>query len=411
MVDLACGHAANVAGRPSYPLRVSELSVGVYVHVPFCDRVCPYCDFAVVGGGVSRELEVRYVDALLLELTLRAEAFGGRRLASLYLGGGTPSLLGPDSVARIIDAVSTRFEQGSREPEVTIEVNPSTTERSRLPAFRDAGVNRVSLGIQSFDDRVLKRLGRAHLGDEGRRSLAAAREAGFDNVSLDLMIAAPGQTLEMLDADLAEAAAFGPEHASVYELVVESGTPFALADSRGQLARADSDMGADMVEHVDAALASVGLDRYEITNYAIRGRESVHNQRYWAREPVLGLGVGAWSSEPARHEAPHGSRSQNCRVLGEYLEHLGRRELAIAATEMHDEATARGEAIFLALRCREGLSAQGFREVFGAGPRDFYTDVIDRLAADGLLTESQAGDLRLTERGRMLSDLVSEHFV
>lgn len=411
MVDLASRHTSNVAGRRRYLPEVSEPTVGVYVHIPFCDRVCPYCDFAVVGGGVSPEMEERYVDALLAELALRDAAFAGRRLASLYLGGGTPSLLRPSSVVRIVEGVSARFAPASSSPEITLEVNPSTLERSRLPGFRDAGVNRVSVGIQSFDDLVLKRLGRAHAADEGRRSLAATREAGFENVSLDLIFAAPGQSREALDTDLRATAAFAPEHVSIYELVVEEGTPFALAEQRGQLVRADSDEAADMVEAIDGALAAAGLERYELTNYALLGRESVHNQRYWRREPVLGLGVGAWSSEPARNEAPHGSRSQNTRSLGDYLDRLGRGETAIVETEVHDPATARGEAVFLALRCRRGLSADRFRQWFGASPRDFYADAIDRLGADGLLDESEAGDLRLTERGRMLADLVGQRFV
>ncbi len=390
---------------------MSDQSVGVYVHIPFCDRVCPYCDFAVVGGGVSDEMEGRYRDALLAELRLRAEVFGGRRLTSLYLGGGTPSLLRPDSVSSIAEAVKHHFDDGDEGFEFTLEVNPSTVERERLSGFRAAGVNRLSIGVQSFDDGVLKRLGRAHESDEARRTLAAAREAGFENVSLDLMFAAPGQSLAQLQADLEETAAFAPEHVSTYELVVEEGTPVALADRRGQLSRADSDLAADMVEAIDTTLAGIGIERYEITNYARPGRESIHNRRYWARDPVLGLGVGAWSSEPPGVGSPHGSRTRNARNLAAYLECIDRGAAATEETEVHDVATARGEAVFLALRCREGLSAERFRAGFGDSPRAFFAEAIERLGADGLVVESDAGDLRLTERGRMLSDLVGQSFV
>ena len=390
---------------------MKEPSIGVYVHIPFCDRVCPYCDFAVVGGGVSEEMERRYLDALLAELRLRADAFSGRRLASLYLGGGTPSLLRPDSVSSIAEAVRSHFDAADEGVEFTLEVNPSTVERDRLPGFRSAGVNRVSIGIQSFDDSVLERLGRAHVSDEARKTLTAAREAGFENVSLDLMFAAPGQSLAQLQADLEETVAFAPEHVSSYELVVEEGTPFALADRRGQLSRADSDLAADMVEAMDTALAGIGIERYELTNYARPGRESIHNQRYWAREPVLGLGVGAWSSEPPDVGSPHGSRTRNVRNLSAYLECIDRGATAIEETEVHDAATARGEAVFLALRCREGLSAERFRVWFGDSPRAFFGEAIERLGADGLVVESDVGDLRLSERGRMLSDLVGQSFV
>ncbi len=390
---------------------MSESSVGVYVHVPFCDRVCPYCDFTVVSGGVSEPMERRYVDALVAELGLRADAFAGRRLASLYLGGGTPSLLRAESVAEIAEAVKRHFDDPGEGFEVTLEVNPSTVERERLPGFRASGVNRVSIGIQSFDDVVLKRLGRAHVADEARRTLAATREAGFENVSLDLMFAAPGQSLAQVEDDLKETAVFAPEHVSTYELVVEEGTAFALADRRGQLPRADSDLAADMVEAIDAALAGIGIERYELTNYARPGRESIHNQRYWAREPVLGLGVGAWSSEPPGVGSPHGSRTLNTRSLRAYLEGIERGCAATEEVEVHDAATARGEAVFLALRCRVGLSAERFREWFEEPPRAFFGEAIERLLADGLVVESDEGDLRLTERGRMLSDLVGQCFV
>jgi oxygen-independent coproporphyrinogen-3 oxidase len=395
---------------------VSEASLGVYVHVPFCHRVCPYCDFAVVGGGVSPELEERYLAALERELELRAEDWSGRRLASLYLGGGTPSLLRAASVARIAGAVEARFPASPEGCELTLEVNPSTLERRRLPEFRSAGVSRLSVGVQSFDDGVLRRLGRAHRAGEARATLAAAREAGFDNVSIDLMFAAPGQSLAQVEADLRETAAFSPEHVSAYELVVEAGTPFALAEARGQLSRAGSDEAADMVVAIDDALALIGLLRYELTNYARPGRESVHNRRYWSREAVLGLGVGAWSCEPPREGAPWGGRSRNPRSLPAYLAGMGlaadeAAEPASREVEIHDAATARGEAVFLALRTREGLEAARFEAWFGGPPRAFFGSEISRLRADGLLEETEAGDLRLTPRGRMLSDLVSQSFV
>jgi oxygen-independent coproporphyrinogen-3 oxidase len=166
-----------------------------------------------------------------------------------------------------------------------------------------------------------------------------------------------------------------------------------------------------MVEAIDRHLEEAGIERYELTNYARPGRESAHNQRYWLREPVLGLGVGAWSTNPTSDIAPHGGRSRSARGLGEYLARIESGEPATTDVEVHDAATARGEAVFLALRCREGLSAGRFREAFGAPPRAFYAAAIERLGADGLIEESGAGDLRLTPRGRMLSDFVSQRFV
>jgi len=396
---------------------VSDPKVGVYVHIPFCERVCPYCDFAVVAAPErSPAHEARYVDALLCELAERRGAYrdpdgGGRRLASIYLGGGTPSLLPPASLARIVDAIGAAFP--SEGPvEITLEVNPSTLERARLPDFRALGVNRVSVGIQSFDDAVLKRLGRAHRVEEAERTLAACRAVGFPAISLDLIFAAPGQRLAGVAADLDRVLAFGPEHVSSYELTIETGTPFALAASRGQLALPDEDEGIAMMETIETRLRAAGYERYEISNYARPGFQSVHNRRYWEREPVLGLGVGAFSTEPPGAAAPFGARRANVRDLRAYLDRIAQRRPAAAGpAEIFDAATARGEAAFLALRGARGLRAAEFEREFGQPPRAFFGPAIDRLIGGGLLCEARGGDLRLSARGRLLADSVFAEFV
>jgi oxygen-independent coproporphyrinogen-3 oxidase len=386
-------------------------TLGVYVHVPFCERICPYCDFAVVAlgrRGPGREDE--YVEAVVAELDRVRAPLSRRRLSSVYLGGGTPSLLRPDAVARIVSAVRAAFvDDGS--VEVTLEANPGTTERSRLPGFRAAGVDRLSLGVQSFDDGLLKRLGRAHAAKEGREALEAALDAGFENVSLDLIFAAPGETLAQLDRDLDAATAFGPAHVSAYELTVEEGTPFALAARRGQLALPEEDTAVRMFEHVGERLEAAGLARYEISSFAIPGRESVHNRRYWERRPVLGLGMGAWSFDPPDASAPFGARRGNPRGLDAYLEQIRRGDAQQGPREVLSPATARGEAIFLALRTVCGLDVARFAREFGGSPRHFYDSELDELCAGGLLEEGQDGTLRLTAVGRLVSDSVFERFV
>ena len=298
------------------------------------------------------------------------------------------------------------------ELEVTLEVNPSTVERARLPAFRDAGVTRLSIGIQSFDDTVLRRLGRAHRAEEGRRTLRAAREAGFENLSMDLIFAAPGQDEAALARDLEELTAFAPEHVSTYALTVESGTPFFRAAARGQLTLPGEEEGARMMEAIEAALEAAGLTGYEISSYARPGFESRHNRRYWERRAVLGLGVGAWSCEPAGPDAPHGARRANVRELPAYLTQVETGTPADAvAREVLDAPTARGEAAFLSLRTRIGLRAKEFTEEFGAPPRTFWGPEIARLVSGGLLLEAVSGDLRLSARGRLLSDSVFACFV
>jgi len=392
---------------------VRDATVGVYVHVPYCERVCPYCDFAVVATrSLAPEREERFVAALAGELAARAPAFEGRALASLYLGGGTPSLLRPESVARVIRAVFAAFTPTAGDAvEVTLEVNPSTLERARLAGFRAAGVNRVSVGIQSFDDEVLRRLGRAHRAAEGRATLAACRAAGFENLSLDLLFAAPGQALEALERDLRETLGFGPEHVSAYELTWEPETPFGRALARGRLAAAPEELSVAMLEAVEARLGAAGLGRYEISSYARPGFESRHNRRYWERRPVLALGPGAASLDPPTAETPFGLRRINVRSEREYVLRI---EAGLAAeaepAERLDARTARGEAAFLALRTRRGIEAETFAAEFGGPPRAFFAEPIERLVAQGLLLESGAGDLRLSARGRLLSDGVFAEF-
>jgi len=392
----------------------SRETVGVYIHVPFCERVCPYCDFAVVAAKrLGEQTEQRYVKALLCELEAAAGAFEGRGLASLYLGGGTPSLLTPASVARILDAVRARFgpwAKGSA-PEITLEVNPSTVERERLPGFREAGVNRLSLGAQSFDDDVLRRLGRAHRAPENHRSFRAAREAGFDNLSVDLIFGAPGGSPAQLERDLDEIVALSPDHVSTYQLTVEPKTPFATARDRGQLDLPDADVAASLIERIEERLAVVGLARYEVSNHARPGFESRHNQRYWQREPVLGLGVGAVTSEPAQPGAPHGRRRANTRELPLYLARAELGELPTAESEILAARTARGEAVFLGLRRAVGLSAQAFARDFGEPPRHWFAAEIESLAAAELIREAPGGDLILTSRGFLLADEVAARFV
>ena len=394
---------------------MSDPTVGVYVHVPFCERVCPYCDFAVVAARrLAPDAEQRYVDAVLRELELRFEAgdYAGRRLASLYLGGGTPSLLQPDSVGRIVESVCSRFEaQAGMAPEITLEVNPSTLERERLPRFRDVGIGRLSIGIQSFDDVVLHRLGRAHRAVESHATLRAARDAGFANVSVDLIFAAPGGSLAQLERDLDALVEYEPQHVSTYELTIEQGTPFALAAERGQIAAAEEDQTVQSLERIEARLSETGMLRYEISSHAKPGFESRHNQRYWRREPVLGLGMGAWSSFPASAVAPHGGRSSNLRSISVYLERVEAGSLPTEHLEALSAATARGEALFLALRHVEGLDASAFRAEFGAEPRTFFFDELEALCAAELVIESAAGDLRLSARGRLLADSAAEQFL
>jgi len=417
--------------------------LGVYVHVPFCERVCPYCDFAVVAAGrgpLGAAQEQRYLAALLRELQGRRGACAGRSLATIYLGGGTPSLLRPETLARIIAALRAAFPGAPGE--ITLELNPGTLECGRLPGFRAAGVSRLSIGVQSFDAAVLRRLGRAHPAADCHRTLRAARAAGFRHLSLDLIFGAPGQTLADVLRDAEAALAHGPEHISTYALTVEPGTPLARAVAEGRVLLPGDDACAEMMFALARRLEAAGLRRYELSSFARPGCESRHNRRYWRRQPVLGLGPGAHSSEPPGPGAPYGARSANERSLSAWLARMesaparagaaGNESAAAARAgasaasaagraaggalcppvrEVPDGPTARGEAVFLALRQREGLAAADFAAEFGAPPRRWFAAAVDELVSGGLLAESPGGDLRLTPRAWPLADGVFAHFV
>ncbi|MEZ4333430.1 MAG: radical SAM family heme chaperone HemW [Myxococcota bacterium] len=388
----------------------------MYVHVPFCERICPYCDFPVVAArALGAELESRYVDTLLRELEARVPAFPDRSLASVYFGGGTPALFQPASIERVLRAVASYFPpgEGSNDVEVTLELNPSTVERDRLADFRRVGVNRLSIGIQSFHDEFLKRLGRAHRAGVARDTLATARRAGFANVSIDLMFALPGQTIGQLDRDLEEAIDWSPMHLSTYELTLEPGTPFGRAFAAGRMAAFDEDLAARMIERIEERLDRSDYVRYEISNYAQVGFRSRHNARYWQRQAVLGIGMGSHSFDPRTRDRPHGRRRSNPRTLNAWLEAIGGPSPQVGSAEELTAATARGEAMFLGLRQREGVSASRFEAEFGAVPRRFFDSEIEIAVASGWLEEGVAcfGDLRLTSAGRLQADTVAALFV
>lgn len=386
--------------------------IGVYVHVPFCERVCPYCDFAVTPvRSLPRELEDRFADAVIRELELALPAVAARPLETVYLGGGTPSLLRPNTVARLVGELR-RALPGPGPREVTLELNPGTVERSRIAGFREAGVDRLSVGVQSFDDRILKRLGRAHRATTARAVLEEARRVGFPELSADLLYGVPGQEPASLEGDLRELLAFGPTHVSAYALEVGPGTPYARGVARGVLRLPSEEAVAAAFLRVEELLAAGGLRRYEVSNFARPGHEAVHNRRYWLRRPVLGLGPSAVSSRPAGLVSPFGSRATNPRALGAWLEAVEAGDPEpFRSVEIPTPEVARGEAAFLALRTGEGLSARDFEAEFGAPPRAFFARAIDRLCGAGLLEETPEGDLRLTPGAWLLADSVAAEFV
>ncbi len=373
---------------------------GIYVHFPYCAHRCPYCDFAVTTerppeGG-------RYLAALLAELELRAAAFRGLAAVSVYLGGGTPSLWDPDEVAALLEALRARLALPGG-AEVTIEANPESTDRARLRAWRAAGVNRVSVGVQSFDPGVLAKLGRRHGPDAAERAIREAAEE-IGNVSVDLIYGARRSTVESARGDAARAAAAGAAHVSAYALTLDpeimaEEVPLARMRREGRLPLPSDDDTAAQAVAIRAALRRAGLRRYEISNFARSGRESVHNRLYWRAESYLGLGAGAYGC--VRGEAGS-TRYGNLRDAGAYLAAALDGRLPTAEEDRIDAAAERNERVMLGLRTREGVPLTALSP---AQARDAGDLVAHRLAV------RRAGALVLTSRGMELHTSVAERLL
>ena len=377
----------------------------LYVHVPYCRHVCPYCDFNVQAA--ARPPEERYAAGLTAELTASAgrEPWRGRQVKSVYLGGGTPSLFSPATIGGILTTGARRFQLVAG-AEITLEANPGTLSHATLTGYRAAGVNRLSLGAQSFHPHHLQTLGRDHRPDEVRAAVDAARAAGFENLSLDLIFGVPGETLADWDADLAHAIALSPAHVSTYALTYEPGTPFHSWRALGRLRPVDEDLEAAMAELTAARLGSAGYERYEISSYARPGFASRHNLSYWDGTDYLGLGAGAHSF--SQKPSP-GVRSTNERSPERYLAAVETSGTATASVEPLTEATARAEFCFTGLRQTAGIDVASFQRRFGTDLAAAFPHVRG-LIGDGLL-DLAGGRLRLTPRGLAFADTVSATFV
>ncbi len=389
------------------------MAAGVYIHIPFCRSRCSYCDFAT---DIYRDSKVvaRYVDALCREL--RATGFGGRShtpesnsprvgpddpalINTIYFGGGTPSLLSPTQVEQVLDAVRERFELSS-DSEITMEMNPATVTPETLAAFRDLGVNRASFGVQTFNDRDLKLLARGHDANDARETFRMLREAGFANISFDLIAGLPGQTMTDWKVNLDEAIRMSPEHISLYLLEIHKDTPLAEQVRSGRRRPIDDELAAEMYEVMLEKLAEAGYKQYEISNFARPGSESRHNTKYWYLDPVFGFGVSAHSFDGQRRYA-------NQRDTSKYVSMIEASETAEVEREDVDLAS---EYAFLGLRLEAGIDLAEYEHRFGYGLHERFGDALDELMHCGL-TEISAGRLRLTRRGKLFSNEVFAVFV
>ena len=376
---------------------------GLYVHLPFCRQKCFYCDFPSYAGQEGRMAV--YVEALLGELAregapLRA-AWGPPR--TVYLGGGTPTALPPALMERLLAGLREFLAAAPDALEFTCECNPGTVDAAYLSLLRAGGVNRLSLGVQTFDDALLRRIGRIHTAAEVCAAVRQARAAGFRNLSLDLMYGLPGQTLAGLEMSVQQALALAPQHISIYGLQVEEGTPFARAQAAGQLALPTEEESEVMYDYMTAALPAAGYARYEISNFARPGFESRHNLGYWQDVPYLGIGAAA-------HSYLDGQRYENPRGIEEYLAAMRTDGRARREEEPLTRATSMEEFAFLALRTARGIDRARFAARFGCELASVYADAIARMRARGFLEEDVQG-VRLTPLGMKYGNWVFEAFL
>ncbi len=379
----------------------------LYVHIPYCQAKCPYCDFN--SYAVQQWPEQRYVDALCAELHAyaRERHWESGALQTVFFGGGTPSLFAPHSIATILRTAYALWPPSSA-IEVTLEANPGTIGLEKLRGFRCAGINRMSFGVQSFHAHHLRTLGRIHGTAEAIAAVRQAYEAGFDNVSLDLIFALPQQSIEEWEADLRQACALHPTHISAYNLTYEEGTLFHKLRAQGALHQSPDEVEVAMFTRAQAVLGRAGYRQYEISNYARPGRECRHNLNYWRSGAYLGVGAGAHSyAEPCADD--HGRRWSNQKTPAAYIEAIERHGHARATVEVLDARQAHGEFMFLGLRCLDGLAEDAFRTRFGTEVGAVFPQVKD--LREGDLLQCCAGRWKLTARGRLLADSVFATFL
>lgn len=374
----------------------------LYLHIPFCVKKCRYCDF--LSGPYPEEVRKKYLKALLKEIRCRCGELSDKTVTSIFFGGGTPSLLEPEEVEAVLGECR-KYLYIRDDAEITMECNPGTADRRKFDGYREAGVNRLSLGLQSPREEELRLLGRIHTWNQFLETYNQAREAGFDNVNIDLMSALPGQNLRKWKENLGRILALNPppEHLSVYSLILEEGTELFEMERKGllcrELALPSEDEDREMYHATARILKKFGFEQYEISNYARSGYACRHNCGYWTRREYLGLGVGAASLLGEK-------RFNNERDIQKYMEDpfAGRQEEVLGTKDIVEEF------MFLGLRMLEGVGRKEFRMRFGKSMDEVYGDVIRKNCGEGMLADD-GERIRLTERGLDLANYVMAQFL
>lgn len=391
----------------------------IYIHIPFCIQKCHYCDF--LSAPADERSHNRYAGALLHEIRYYGEMLGRVPVSTVYIGGGTPSCVDASYIELFLKQIRLSFDV-AEDAEITVECNPGTLSREKLQTYRNAGVNRLSIGLQSTHEDELRLLGRIHSYEQFLEGYDMARKCGFSNINIDLMSALPYQTYEKFMISLKRVIALKPEHISAYTLMIEPGTPFyekyrfdAVLREAGKPTKylPSEDVEYEIYRQTTRVLSEHGYEQYEVSNYAREGYACRHNVGYWKRVPYLGLGLGASSLLDE-------TRYSNVRDMEGYLRaaaRIERRETdGVPALNLHEtaEKVSRKEQMeeymFLGLRMREGVTRAGFREAFGVEIEGVYGEVIRQLAEQGLIVK-QAGAIRLSDQGMNVSNYVLAHFL
>ena len=372
--------------------------LGIYIHIPFCARKCNYCDFLSAPG--TRETKERYLSLLDREMQLYKEIVSAREADTLFIGGGTPSFLETDLTDKLLCSVK-KWIPSENLKEFTIECNPNSVTEEKLNLYKEAGVTRISLGMQSACDEELKKLGRLHSVKEFEKTYELVRKHGFERVNIDVMAAIPGQTIESYKHTLEYVVGLSPEHISSYSLIIEEGTPFY--EKYRENPPVDEDTDRQMYDLTKEILGRHGYHRYEISNYAKEGQECIHNLKYWQGGEYLGLGLGAASC--MEHE-----RWSNVRGLTDYEDRICRGQKPVEQTEELGEEEQKAEFMFLGLRCMEGVSAERFEKKFHQSVEERYGRVLHKYENMGLMRLVN-GNWQLTEQGIDVSNHIFADFL
>ncbi len=415
-LDSGVSSPAEPAGEPGPGSPAGGDSIALYLHIPFCLSKCPYCDFNTYEG--IEPLIGAYVTALGREIELWGGLLKRARVTSVYFGGGTPSYIPPASIESTMAAIRASFDL-LPDAEISMEANPGDITPECVESWRSSGMNRLSIGVQSFDDDLLLSLGRRHNSREAAEAALVAKSNGFENFSLDLMFGLPNQAFDQWRHSVERCLELEPRHMSLYGLALEPGTPLEADVRLGRTPLPDPDLAADMYTLAEDRLAAAGFDHYEISNWAKPGYESAHNLAYWKLTPFLGLGAGAHSFVGGRRfsniKSPRGytQRLRESRIPTAASDHPAETMRALGvvdAIEPADRISAMADATMMGMRLAQGVSHARFEERFGVPLAEAYADAIEEMSAAGLVVHDDAG-IRLTRRGRLLGNEVFGRFV